>query len=85
MAMTKLETFRLYMQRASADLLSQRIEQMYNLLSAAEKTAVWPVIQSDLTTILNGDKTAVEADITASETQVAAIDAQIADIAASVP
>lgn len=82
MALTKLQIFHIYLERIPNPLLSTRIEQMYNLLTAGQKTAVWNTIKSDLLAVLNEDKDEVTENF---NSQVTPIDSQITDVTASVP
>ena len=89
MALTKSQILALYQKEVDPAIVSQRIEQMYNLLTAGQKNVVWPIVKSDLTTELNRDRTVLvegqdrtNADYNAA---IADVDAKLADVAASVP
>lgn len=89
MALTKSEILALYQKEVDPAIVSQRIEQMYNLLTAGQKNVVWPIVKADLTAELNSDKADIQQVQTNVNAQynadIAAIDSKLADVAASVP
>lgn len=89
MAMTRSEILLLYQKEVAPAIVSARIEQMYNLLTNAQKNVVWPIVKNDLTTELNNDKTKLvdsrDASVAAHNEGIAIIDQKLADVAASTP
>lgn len=89
MALTRAQIIDLYVKSVAQAVLSSRILQLYNLLTAGQKNTVWPVIKSDLLADLNTDKTSVESTQTAVNneynTTITDLTSKITDVTASVP
>lgn len=89
MALSRSEILRLYQTEVDSVLVSQRIEQMYNLLTNAQKNVVWPAVKSDLSAALNSDRADLvigqNSTNTTYNTAIIDVDSKLADVAASVP